>query len=140
MAPSPDRLRDCRAARGGTVCENLPNMARDICERTFRFSCAIVGLYPHLRARGGAARAIADQLLDAGTSIGANMEEAEGAHSRADFIARCSVSLKEAREAHYWLRLLFVTKLAAEPLVRPHLIEAQELVAILTAIRRNARG
>jgi len=50
------------------------------------------------------------QLLDAGTSIGANLEEAKAAQSKADFIHKNAILLKEARESNYWLRLILATE------------------------------
>jgi four helix bundle protein len=50
-----------------------------------------------------------DQLLSAGTSVGANLEEAKAGQSRPDFIHKNSISLKEARESKYWLRLILAT-------------------------------
>lgn len=49
---------------------------------------------------------MSNQVLRSGTSIGANMEEAQAAQSRRDFIAKLAIALKEARETHYWLRLI----------------------------------
>jgi four helix bundle protein len=79
------------------------------------------------------------QLLRSATSIGANLEEADAGQSRADFISKCSISLKEARESLYWLRLLQATgKLndTSEPLVH----ECDRIVAVLTAIVRKSRS
>jgi four helix bundle protein len=62
------------------------------------------------------------QLLKSGTSIGANIEEAQGSISRAEFIAKMQVSFKEARESRYWLRLIrmqtFISGNRANPLLR----------------------
>src|SRR5437660_8143981 len=54
-------------------------------------------------------RVLDNQLLDAGKSVGANLEEAKAGQSRADFIHKNSISLKEARETNYWLRLILAT-------------------------------
>jgi len=81
-------------------------------------------------------REVARQLMRAATSVGANLEEADAAQSRPDFISKCTISLKEAREAHYWLRLLRASNqhVDGERLAR----ECDELVAILTTIVRKA--
>ena len=55
-----------------------------------------------------------DQLARAGTSIGANIHEAQYAHSKADFIAKLEIALKEASETSYWLKLLFITNRISE--------------------------
>jgi four helix bundle protein len=112
---------------------------RDIQQRTFSFACRIVHLYRHLIARDGAGRVLARQLLRSGTSIGANMEEAEAAQSRPDFVSKCRVALKEARETHYWLRLLRETSSVSASRIEPLIAEASELVAILTVIVKSSR-
>jgi four helix bundle protein len=109
----------------------------DIRQRTFEFACAIVKLYLYLVQETKTPRRIADQLLGSGTAVGSNLEEAKAAHSRLDFVARISISLKEGRETHYWLRLIVATSLAHAELIRPHLTECNELISILTAIRKN---
>jgi four helix bundle protein len=111
---------------------------KDIHERTFRFACRVVRLYTTLVRQRGAIRPLLGQLLSAGTSVGANLEEAEAGQSRADFIAKCRVALKEARESVYWLRLLSSTELVKPSRVALLTQEAREIVAILTTIIRKA--
>ena len=79
---------------------------RDIKERTFSFALEIVRLCRSLDSRPGSFRTLIQQLLRSGTSVGANVEEAQAGQSRADFISKYSIALKEARETLYWLRLL----------------------------------
>ncbi len=76
-------------------------MKRDLCERTFQFAVRIVKLCQQLDRKPGAGRIIAGQLLRSGTSIGANVEEAQAGQSRADFISKYSIARKEAGETHY---------------------------------------
>jgi four helix bundle protein len=78
-------------------------------------------------------------LLRAGTSIGANIEEAQAGQSRADFVAKAYIACKEARETHYWLRLLAASGTVKEESVAELANEANQLVAILTAIVKKAR-
>ena len=111
----------------------------EINERAFRFACRTVELYGVLRRAGGAAWQIAPQVLDAGTSIGANLEEATGGQSKRDFIAKVFIALKEAREARFWLRLISVSGLLPSHVVAADLQEANEIVAILITIVRRAR-
>ena len=109
----------------------------DIRERVFRFACSVIELQDGLA--GPAARDMGRQLVRAASSIGANLEEADAGQSRADFISKCTISLKEARESHYWLRLLRATKKINEtydPLVH----ECDRIVAVLTTIVRKSRG
>ena len=109
---------------------------RDIYDRVFRFACRIVRLHRSIH-RHSESRTIANQLLRCGTSIGSNLEEANAAHSRADFIAKTRISLKEARESHYWLRLIEATRLVSLQQIHPLVQEANEIVAILTSIVKN---
>jgi four helix bundle protein len=84
---------------------------RDLCERTFLFACDIVAFCIPLARISGAPRQIAGQLLRAGASVGANAEEAKAAFGDRDFCYRNAVVLREARESHFWLRLLMANRL-----------------------------
>jgi four helix bundle protein len=112
---------------------------RDIQERAFAFAVQIVRLHRTV-VQDVAGRALGGQLLRSGTSIGANLEEANAGQSRADFVSKCSIALKEARETQYWLRLLVASDIATAAQITPVLAEATEIVAILTTIVKNARG
>ena len=112
---------------------------RDIYERTFEFACRIVRLHRALTRRRGTHTPLLNQLLDSGTSVGANLEEAKGAQSRSDFIAKVRISLKEARESHYWLRLIGACELVKPARITPLISEANELVSILTKIVVKAK-
>ncbi len=81
----------------------------DIRERAFSFAVRIVKLCQYLEKHSNVSKNLIGQLLDAGTSVGANLEEAKAGQSRADFSHKNSISLKEARESNYWLRLLLAT-------------------------------
>lgn len=113
---------------------------RDMKERTFQFSIRVVRLCQTLTASPGVSRTLAKQLLRSGTSIGANVEEAHGSQSKADFIAKMSIACKEARETHYWMRLLVATELVSSAKLEELIDEANQLVAILTSIVKNTRN
>ena len=112
---------------------------RDICDRTFRFAARIVRLCQTLDETRGVNRLMANQLLRSGTSIGANVEEAQAGQSRADFVSKYAIAQKEARETHYWLRLLIETNIIHEDKLSDLLDECNQLVAILTTIIKNTR-
>jgi len=112
---------------------------KNIQERAFSFACRIVKLYQFLARKGGGAKALGGQLLRSGTSIGANLEEATAGQSKADFLSKCNIALKEARETHYWLRLLIKTEVIPAKKLNNLLNESDELVAILTTIVKKAR-
>ena len=77
-------------------------------DKSFRFAIRIVNLYRYL-CRDQKEYILSKQVLRAGTSIGANVAEAQQAQSRADFVAKLSIALKETSETKYWLRLLKAT-------------------------------
>ena len=112
----------------------------DICDRSFEFAVRIVKLSEILTSASSVSRTLSNQLLRSGTSIGANIEEAQGGQSKPDFISKMSIALKEARETQYWLRLLIASNLVPEQKLLPLKQEATELVAILTTIVKNSRG
>lgn len=115
------------------------NDGSEIRERVFRFACEVLELHDQLAHRSSGGREISRQLVRAATSIGANLEEADAGQSRADFISKCTISLKEARESHYWLRLLRATNkidAAYDSLIH----EADRIVAVLTSIVKKSKG
>jgi four helix bundle protein len=114
--------------------------SRIISERAFGFACRIVPLCERFWKAGPAARKIADQLFDCGTSIGANAEEAEGAQTKPDFIAKLAISRKESRESIYWLRLAIAAGLTAAEEVAWELDEASQLKAMITQAIRTAQS
>ena len=112
---------------------------RDLRERTFEFARRVVKLCRILDQTPGVCRTLANQLLRSGTSIGANVEEGQASQSLADFIARYSIACKEARETHYWLRLLVASEVIAMEHLKDLIDEADQLVAILTTIVKKCR-
>lgn len=109
----------------------------DIRERAFEYACAAVRAYPADRIDPRSQR-IWLQFVSAATSVGAHLEEAEAAASRAHFITLNRGALREVREAKYWIRLIAATRLAAWESAPPLISEAAELVAILTTIVKRA--
>ena len=82
----------------------------DVRERSFDFAVRIAKLSKYLEKNSSVSRNVIMQLLDAGTSVGANLEEAKAGQSTADFIHKNAIALKEARESNYWLRLILATE------------------------------
>ena len=113
---------------------------RDIVERTFEFALAVVRCCCELEKNGtGVQRILGKQLLRSGTSVGANVEEAQAGQSRADFASKMCIALKEARESAYWLRLMTRSGLLRNEDGRKLLREAVELSNILGAILAKLR-
>ena len=112
---------------------------RDIRERTFRFALRIMKLCQQLEERRGVARTLGWQLLRSGTSIGANVEEAQAGQSKLDFISKNAIALKEARETIYWLRLLTESGMIPAKRISELQCEAAELARIIGAIIVSAK-
>jgi four helix bundle protein len=109
----------------------------DIQERTFRFAVRVVKMANYL-PRTGAGIEVGRQVVRSATSIGANVEEADAAESKQDFIHKMSIAHKEARETRYWLRIVQAALLDNDE-VRTLAQESDELVRILYTIIENAR-
>ncbi len=90
----------------------------DIRERAFAFAVRVVKLCQFLEKNSNVSKSVLNQLLDAGTSVGANLEESVAGQSKADFVHKNSISLKEARESNYWLRLIAATSKLDENIVK----------------------
>jgi len=111
-----------------------------ICQRAFEFARRILKLAESLWNRGPAARHIASQLMRCGTSIGANAEESQEAQTKPDFVAKLSVSRKEARESCHWLRLAVASNVANEEEVAWELDESNQLLAMIRKAIQTARS
>jgi four helix bundle protein len=111
---------------------------RDIKERTFAFALEVIKFTQSIDFRNEALRTLGRQLLRSGTSIGANVEEAQTGQSRADFTSKYAIALKESRETIYWLRLLKETRMFddGEALIQ----EAGEIARIIGAIIVNKKN
>ena len=117
----------------GAVSEPKENLIK---ENSFAFALKIIKLCQQLQNQHE--YVISKQLLRSGTSIGANIEEATAAESRADFIHKMKIAMKEARETHYWLRLIDQSALIEHLDVSDHLAEAEEISKMLTSITKTA--
>ncbi len=107
---------------------------RDIKERTFAFALEIIKFVQCTDFHNEATRVLARQLLKSGTSIGANVEEAQAGQSRADFTSKYAIALKESRETLYWLRLLKEAGMCGYGESEALIQEADEIARIIGAI------
>ncbi len=83
---------------------------------------------------------LSKQLLRSGTSIGANIEEAIGGQSGKDFYAKLTIAYKEARETHYWIRLLTDTNYLTKEENKSLLLDVEELLKIIGSIQKTLRS
>lgn len=109
-------------------------------DRSFRFSTSLLRFHRVLSTPAAdVPRTIAYQMLRAGTAIGANIEEARSAHSRRDLAARYTIGLREARECHYWLRLIAADRPQFEEATTKLIDECSQLIALLTTTVKKLR-
>ncbi len=109
-----------------------------ILDKAFDFSVRIVNLKKFLN-KEQQEHIMANQLLRSGTSIGANVTEADQAQSKADFISKMGIANKEAHETKYWLRLLHKTNYIDEKEFASIINDCQELIKILQSIIKSAK-
>ena len=114
-------------------------MNQTVEEKSFAFAIRIVNLCKHLTEKK-CTKVLIKQLLRAGTSIGANISEAQQAQSRADFISKLSIALKEESETDYWLRLLHATDYLSDVEFRSVISDCWELGKMLTSIIKSSKS
>ena len=118
---------------------NEENKMENVIEsKSFDFAIRTVKLYQYL-TNEKKEYVLSKQLLRSGTSIGANVAEAERAQSQADFYAKTSIALKEANETEYWLRLLYKTDYLSEKEFENIHADVKEIIALLTSITKTTR-
>jgi four helix bundle protein len=104
-------------------------------ERAFEFSLRSIRFFQHVQKQKDVAGwVIGKQFLRATCSVGANVEEAQSAESRADFIHKLGIAQKEARETLYWLRLLGESQIVAKAKLSPLMNETEILIRVLGSI------
>ncbi len=113
-------------------------MANIIEEKSFAFAIRIVNLYKYLNETKKEF-ILSKQLLRSGTSIGANVAEAEQAQSSPDFVSKMSIALKETSETKYWIRLLASTNYLTEAETISILNDCMELEKILVSIIKSSK-
>ena len=110
-----------------------------VVDKSFEFAVRIVNLHKFmLREHKGFV--LSKQILRCGTSIGANVAEAQRGQSKADFAAKMSIALKEASETEYWLKLLRRTDYLSEEQYLSLSTDIRELISLLMAICRTANN
>ena len=110
-----------------------------VADKSFEFAVRIVNLCKYLRYKKKEF-VLSKQLLRSGTSIGANVHEGRRAQSRADFLAKMSIALKEANETYYWLKLLYRTEYLSREEYLSMYADIDEILRILTAICKTTSG
>ena len=109
-----------------------------ILEKSYAFGLRTVKLYMHLRKQK-IERELLIQFLKSGTSIGANVEEATGGQSKADFIHKMGIAYKEARESFYWLKILKDSDIVEKKIAESFLKDIEEINKILASILKSSK-
>lgn len=111
-----------------------------ILDKSFAFAVRIVKLYKHL-CDEKREYILSKQLLRSGTSIGANINEAQAGQSKADFISKMSIASKEARETKYWIDLLAKSDYlnTNDNHVESLILDIEEIIKLLTSIVKSSR-
>ena len=114
-------------------------MGNVIEEKSFQFAIQIVDLYKYLYDEKHE-YVLSKQILRAGTSIGANVAEAQQAQSRPDFLSKLSIALKETSETKYWLKLLNATGYLTDTRFQLAIEDCIELEKILVSIIKSLKN
>ena len=107
-------------------------------DKSYAFALRIVKTYQFLCSEKKE-YVLSKQLLRAGTSVGANVEEALGGQSDKDFLSKISIAYKEARESHFWIRLLRDSSYFTEEQAESLLKDNEELLKIMGSIKKTMR-
>ena len=114
-----------------------PMKTNPIRDKSYAFALSIIKFTRDLSRRRE--YVLSRQLLRAGTSIGANVEEGVVGQTRKDFIAKMSIARKEAQECNYWLRLVRDSGIVPRHMVQPLIEDSAVLMKILAAIVKSAQ-
>ena len=108
-------------------------------DKSLNFAARIIKLHKHL-IKDKKETIIAKQIFRSATSIGANINEANYGVSKADFISKMQISLKETAETEYWLRLLALAEYVEENIINSLLTDCVEIKKLLVATLNTAKG
>ena len=107
-----------------------------IVQKSFDFAVRSINLYKYLcYSATNKEFIISKQLVRSGTSIGANIEEAIGGQSTADFVSKLSIAYKEARESRYWIKLLYKTDYISEKEYNSLITDLDDIINIIAKIK-----
>ena len=122
------------------VFEKVVTYGNPIVTKSFAFAIRIVKFYKIYLDRDRKLEPVYKQLLRSGTSIGANISEAQSAYTKKEFIHKMSISLKESRETEYWLKLLNKTDSISVAEFDSLINDCEEISKLLTSIIKSAKS
>lgn len=108
-------------------------------ELSFQFAVRVIRMHAFITQKLDVPYSLANQILRSGTSIGANVTEAQAAQSKKDFIAKMCIAAKEARETQYWLALFKASKLVPERKMTNLSKDINQIIALLTRIIKTSQ-
>lgn len=117
----------------------MKNLYNPVVQKGFDFSVRIVKCYKYLIKKDKELRSLYNQILRSGTSIGANISESQAAASKTDFRNKLRISLKEAYETEFWLKLFYNTEILEKKEFESLLQNCIELIKLLTSIIKNTK-
>jgi len=126
--------------KNGFIFEKQIGYENSIVKKSFAFAIRIVKFYQLSLKRIKEFDPLLKQLLRSGTSIGANISEAQSAISKKDFINKMQIALKESRETEYWIKLLNETKIINEREYSSLHHDSEELSKLLTSILKSSKN
>ena len=108
-------------------------------EKSFEFAVRTVNLYKYLTSERQE-HIMSKQLLRSGTSVGANISEAQQAQSPMDFLSKMSIALKESYESDYWLRLLYRTEYLTRDEYNSIITDCRTISKLLVSIIKSTKS
>ena len=108
-------------------------------KKSYHFALAVINLYKYLKNEKSE-YIMSKQILKSGTSVGANIEEAIGASSKRDFLAKITIAYKEARETRYWLYLLRDSSYIRTEYSKSLISDCEEIIRIITSIQKSIKS
>ena len=111
-----------------------------IVEKSERFADRITKMYKYLSEKRSGDKDMLKQIVRSGTSIGANVSEGQYAQTKADFLTKMSIALKEANETRFWLKRLYAFGSLSEKEFISIIKDSEEIISILTVITKTTKG
>ncbi len=122
------------------ISEKSTSYGNSVKDKSFEFAVRIVKAYKYLNKSEYSIDPLLKQLLKSGTSIGANVHEAQAAITKKDFINKLQIALKEANESEYWINLLFKTDVLNSEQFESLQKDCNELIKLLTSILKSLKA
>jgi four helix bundle protein len=121
------------------VSEKEVKYSNPVLEKSFKFGVRIIKFYLYMGKENKNIQSLLKQILRSGTSLGANITEAQSAVTKKDFINKLGIALKESKETDYWLRLLRKSEIIEEKEFNSINQDCLEIIKLLTSIIKSSK-